>query len=125
MEVESMKAMPLQSPLRLEVAQRDQGLGHQLHETVVADQVGESPSKLLADMLAIVVLEVAVAGHVEADGNGHDFTQTQPTLAVSQSWAAHELVPSPFGLEGQTEVVNVTEKCYNIHGVFLLVEGSR
>lgn len=79
---------------------------------MVADQSWKCASPLQLHLLDVVGFEIAVAGLVEANENGHDFAQrqTSSSIAVNESIAEQLLVPEGFKL--LAEIIDGAEQVF-------------
>jgi hypothetical protein len=60
-----------------ESGQRQDDLALQFDQSLVADQVREFSTQMLADVLRVLSLEIAEAGGLKQDDNRHHFARAQ------------------------------------------------
>jgi hypothetical protein len=95
--------------------QPQQGVGHPLHEAVVADQPGELAPQVGRDVPDVEVLERAVARAVEQHQDRHDLAEVHRAGAVAARPAVTQQVPPQHRLEPDGELVQVVEQCDDVH----------
>jgi hypothetical protein len=65
---------------------------------------------VLGDVARVEGLQVAVAGGVKQDGDGHGLAQGERRGLAAAESAARQQSPPPGGFKEQAEVVDVTER---------------